>query len=497
MSKYILAVDIGTQSTRASIVRVDGEILHISQVAHEVDTPHPGWAQQNPDQWWDESCGVIKEAVDKSGIERKDIVAIASCGQMHGPVGVDADGKVTTPNVQLWCDKRCQVQCKQLRAAADESELMAISANPINPAWIGLKVKWYQENESESYEKAVSFLTPKDFINFRLTGVLATDYSEASGGFVWDWKKDDYSPAIAETMGLDIKKFPKVYASHDVIGSVTQKASQLTDIPEGIPVVAGGGDFPVAMLGFGLVGEGITADVTGTSNLLATHSEKPLIHPAIQNLRHVVDGWVPFRITDCGGVSMKWYKDLISSATTEDISYDKLIEMAEQIPIGSDRLMFYPYMLGERRPENMSSRGAFFGLNINHNASHFARATMEGVALALGQNAKLFGKLGHNIDRLLCVGGGSKNKLWNQMKADILEVPLEISEEPEAGVKGAAMLAAAGVGLIDDLVKESIKRRQPGKTINPIPENSDKYKKVLKEFERVYDHMLGFWESEG
>ena len=495
MSRYILALDIGTQSTRASIVRVDGHILQIAQIAHQVDTPHPGWAQQNPDMWWDESCDVIKETVEKSGIECKDIIAIASCGHMHGPVGVDIDGNVTSPNVQLWCDKRCQVQCRQLRTAADESRLMEISANPINPAWIGLKVKWSKENEPQSYKKTVSYLTPKDFINFRLTGVMATDYSEASGSFVWDWKKDDYSPAIAETMGLNIEKFPKVYSSHDVIGSVTKKASQLIGIPEGIPVVAGGGDFPVAMLGYGLVGEGITADVTGTSNLLATHSEKPLIHPAIQNLRHVVDGWVPFRITDCGGVSMKWYRDLISSGTSEDISYDKLIEMAEKVPIGSNGLIFYPYMLGERRPENMSARGAFFGLNINHNASHFARATMEGVALALGQNAELFAQLGYQIDRLLCVGGGSKNKLWNSIKADVLAVPLEISEEPEAGIKGSAMLSAAGVGLIDDLVEESIKRHRPGRVIKPVADNSKKYRMILKEFERIYDHMLGFWQN--
>jgi len=497
MSKYILAVDVGTQSTRASIVKVDGQILHISQIKHEVDTPHPGWAQQNPDQWWQESCQVIKEVIEKSGIARKDIASIASCGHMHGPVGVDQHGNVTTPNVQLWCDKRCQKQCKDLRQTSNEAELLAVSANPVNPAWIGLKVKWVKDNEPNSYDKAVSFLTPKDFINFRLTGVMATDYSEASGAFLWDWKKDAYSSEIAKALDVDINKFPEVYASHDVIGSVTKKASELTTIPEGIPVVAGGGDFPVAMLGFGLVGKGITADVTGTSNLLATHSEKPLIHPAIQNLRHVVDGWVPFRITDCGGVSMKWYKDFIGSAMSKEISYDKLIDMAEKTPIGSDGLMFYPYMLGERRHENMSARGAFFGLNINHKSSHFARATMEGVALALGQNAKLFGELGHTIDKLLCVGGGSKNKLWNQIKADILSVPLEVSDEPEAGIKGAAMLGGAGVGLIDNLVEESVKRRKPGQIVRPISQNSNKYKKILKEFERIYEHMLGFWENQG
>ena len=493
-NRYIIALDIGTQSTRAGIVDVQGRICHIAQVKHEVDNPHPGWAQQNPDQWWQETCQAVRDAIRIADIPVGAIAAVASCGQMHGPVGVDQNGRVTTPNVQLWCDKRCQEQCRQVRREHNEAELAAISANYVNPAWIGPKVRWYKDNASDQYDRAVCFLTPKDFINYRLTDVFATDPSEASGGYLWDWKADAYSPRIAQVVGVAMDKFPPVFFSHAVIGTVTAGASEATTIPAGVPVVAGGGDFPVSMLGFGLVGEGITADVTGTSNLLATHSDEPLIHPAIQNLRHVVDGWIPFTITDCGGLSMKWCKDLMTSAAGREMSYEELIEKAAAIPIGSEGLLFYPYMLGERRPENMAARGAFFNLGLNHTAAPMVRAIMEGVALSTWQNAERFRALGHSIDAVLCVGGGTRNALWTQMKADMMGVPLELSQEPEAGIKGAAMLGAAGAGLIDNLVEQALKRRTTDTKVNPIDTHSALYQNVLKEFERMYNHMLGYWQ---
>ena len=247
------------------------------------------------------------------------------------------------------------------------------------------------------------------------------------------------------------------------------------------------------MLGFGVVGEGITADVTGTSTLLACHSAKPLIHPGIQNLRHVVDGWIPFTLLDCGGLSMKWCKDLVSSLQDQEAPYERLIEMAANAPQGSEGLLFYPYMLGERRRENTTARGAFFGITLNHTASHFVRSVMEGVALGIGRDVSLFQSLGLEPSEVFCVGGGSRNDLWNQIKADVLQMPLQLSSEPEAGLKGAALLAAAGVGLIDDLNAEAVRRRLVDKTLTPQPENARAYKSALREYARIYDHMLGFW----
>lgn len=495
MNKSVIALDVGTQSVRAAVVRHDGTIIGISQIKHEVDSPHPGWAQQNPDSWWQNLCEAIRQVLKDTDIPLKSIEAIACCGQMHGPVGLDNAGNVTTPWVQLWCDKRCAAQCETLRTEHDEPSLAKIAGSSVNPAWTGLKVRWIKENERDAYNKSKWFLVPKDFINFRLTGVAAADPSEASGSFLWDCKTNTYSTQLAEAVGVDLDKFAPVKPSHEIIGKVTPDAAKQTGLPVGIPVVAGGGDFPVSMLGFGIAGVGMTADVTGTSTLLASHSSNPLIHPAIQNLRHVVDGWIPFTILDCGGLSMKWCKDMVSSLRDSDIEYDKMIEMASQVCPGSEGLSFYPYMLGERRRENTTAKGAFLGISLNHTGAHFIRSVMEGVAMSMAKDVGLFKNLGLEVSEVFCVGGGTRNELWNQIKADVIQMPLRLSSEPEAGLKGAALLACAGVGLIDDLTAQAVAQRVIDKTVSPKEENARTCAAALAEYNRIYEHMLGFWQK--
>ena len=493
MKKNILALDIGTQSSRAAVISRDGKILGIHQVKHGLESPQPGWAQQNPDSWWEETCRGVGAVLNETGVDPATLVAVSSCGQMHGPVGIDENGATTTPWVQLWCDKRCSEQCEALLGRHDEAELLKRSGNPIAPAWTGIKVRWQKDHEPDAYGRTRWFLVPKDFINFRLTGIPAADPSEASGSFLWDCETEAYSPQLADAVGVDIEKFAPVHPSHGVMGEVTERASGLTGIPAGTPVVTGGGDFPVSMLGFGIVGEGVTADVTGSSTLLAAHTPKPLLDPAIQNLRHVVDGWIPFTILDCGGMSMTWCKDLVSSMRGADVTYDALIETASKAPAGSEGLMFYPYMLGERRRENTASRGGYLGITLNHAAPHFIRSVMEGVALTMGKDIGVFRKQGHEVKRLLSVGGGTRNELWNRIKASITGAPLELSEEPEAGLKGAAILGAAGVGLIGDPARVAVERRSRTRTVVPDGEMMRAYEKVQKEYNRIYEHMLGFW----
>lgn len=491
MSKQnILTIDVGTQSTRAAVVTAAGEILGIAQIPHETDSPQPGWAQQRPAQWWDEVCEAIGQVLRETSTAADTIAAVAACGQMHGPVGIDAGGEITTEWVQLWCDKRCAPQVEAIRAEQDETALMQKAANPLNPAWPGIKIRWEKENNGEAYDRTKCFLVPKDFINYRLTGVAAADPSEASCTYVYDCTTGEYSPALAAAVGVDIAKFAPLHKSHEVIGTVTPQAAGRAGLAAGTPVVCGGGDFPVSMLGFGIVGDDVIADVTGTSSLLAAHSPQPLIDPAIQNCRHAVEGWVPFTILDCGGVSMKWCKELMSSVG-EEKTYDELIELARSAPAASDGLFFFPYMRGERRSENVNSKGGWFGVRLEHTAAHFVRSVMEGVAFAMGRDAGIFRDRGLEVEKILGVGGGTRNELWNEIKAGVLNLPLEISPEPEAGIKGCGLLGAAGVGLIDDPAEEAIRRRMSSRMV--VPMDAQTYAPAQQEFNRIYEHMLGFW----
>ncbi|RJP65027.1 MAG: hypothetical protein C4532_18390 [Candidatus Abyssobacteria bacterium SURF_17] len=494
MNKNVLVVDLGTQSIRAAIITQDGKILGMSQIQQDVNSPRPGWAQQRPDSWWEGVCLAIRNVLADACVPLESIAGVCCCGQMHGPVGVDEHGRVTTEWTQIWCDKRCQEQCDAVLMKRKEADLTAITANPIHSGWVGLKVLWIKENHPDVYGRTRWFLVPKDFISFRLTGVAATDPSEASGTFLLDAATDTYSERMAEILGVDAAKFASIYPSHEVIGTVTESAAAQTGLPAGVPVVAGGGDFIVSMLGLGLAGEGYAADITGTSTLFVVHKERPLIDPNFSNLRHVVDGWLPFIMLDCGGLSMKWYRDVVRPAREANVSYEQLIGLASKIPPGSDGLYFYPYLLGERRRDNTRARGAFVGLTLNHHAGHMARAVMEGVAFAVGRTIRMFRDAGVTIERVCCSGGGTRNSLWNQIKADVYGLPLVLSDEPEGTIKGAALLAASGAGLIDDVAAAARERSVTSAIVEPVPENVVRYREHLAEFEHIYNHMVGFWQ---
>ena len=492
---YILAIDIGTQSIRAAIVDINGNILSVSQESQEVSTPEPGWAQQNPKNWWILTKKVIKKVLKNSKIDINLIKGICTCGQMHGPVGIDETGEITTKWTQIWMDKRSEGICRMLREEFNESELAAdITANPITTGWSGIKIRWIKENQPEIYNKTKWFLVPKDFINFNLTGIVATDPSEASGTYLFDYKMENYSPQMAEILQLDLNKFASIHESYSVIGNVKENISTQLGIPRNIPVIAGGGDFIVSLLGLGLVDESTAVDMTGTSTLFVVHKEKPIINPLVQNLRHVIDGWLPFTILDCGGLSIKWCKDFLESVRSHEFSYDELIKMASEIPIGSEGLTFYPYMLGERRKDNINARGCFYGLNLNHNAAHMARSVMEGIALAVGKDVLNFKKTGVNIERVYCLGGATRNRLLYKIKANTMQLPQILTDQPEASLQGCGLLAAYGLGLIKDFNSFKELKSKNLDIITPNEEFAEKYSFLQQDFIRMYEHLLGYWK---
>jgi xylulokinase len=493
---YILAIDLGTQSIRAALVGKDGKIAGIAQLPHEVKSPHVGWAQQRPDGWWESAACAIRDVVKKTGISPRAVSGIVSCGQMHGPVGLSEEGRVVTEWTQLWCDKRCEGQCDRIRKRPDVNEIAAITGNQPTSGWVAMKVAWIMENEPDVYKKSRWFLVPKDFINFRLTGVAGTDPSEASGTYLWDAERDRYSAEMAQSLGLDLDKFAPVSPAHTIVGGVTTAAAEKTGLRAGTPVVCGGGDFLVSLLGLGMTGKNDAVDITGTSTLFVVRRDKPVIHPFVSNLRDVTGGWASFFMLDSGGMAMKWCRDLLASAGRE-VTYEEMIRMAESVEVGSRGLTFYPYLFGERRKENVHARGAFFGITQEHGAGHFARAVMEGVALAIGMNVEILGGLGIEIERVICAGGGTRNRLLTEIKADVLNLPLLISDEPESTIRGAGLLGAFATGLIGSLDEAARTLNGGAKTVTVTPddENAARYREVQTRFRRIYDRMVGFYED--
>jgi xylulokinase len=491
---HVLAIDLGTQSMRAALMDINGNILDMEQVEHQVHVPHPGWAQQQPRVWWDLTKQVIKTLSHRNKSNFDTVEAISTCGQMHGPVGIDRFGEITTEWTQIWMDKRSETICQAIREQYDETELLKITANPITTGWPGVKVRWIKEHERAVYDKTECFLVPKDFINYKLTGNFATDHSEASGTYLYDAAMEDYSKTMAEILDVSLSKFAPIKNAFESVGHVKPDVARDLGLSTDIPVMAGGGDFIVSLLGLGLIDESTAVDMTGTSTLFVVHKNNPIINSSIQNLKHVISGWVPFAMLDCGGLSMKWCKELLSSNGKGDLSYKEMISLASQIPIGSEGLSFYPYLLGERRKENSLARGAFLGITLNHKAGHFSRSVMEGVTLATGSYANMFKSLGVDLKRVCCVGGATRNKLLYQMKADIMNMPQLLTNQPESSLKGCALLASYGLGYIKDFAGILEDRESNFETINPIQTNVVKYNLLLDDFKKMYNYMMGFWQ---
>ncbi len=492
----ILAIDLGTQSIKCGIVDSEGAIQKLAQSKQEVYTPKPGWAQQQPERWWELTKDTIKILLEGLSEVRNQIQGIGVCGQMHGPVGVNPklENDVTTEWTQIWMDKRCEGICNEVRNKHDELELAKITGNPITTGWPGFKIRWIKENQPDIYRNTKWFLVPKDFINYKLTGIAATDPSEASGTYLYDIESDMYSTKMAEILDLDLGKFAPIQPSYEVIGSIRDQIACELNLPQRIPVITGGADFIVSLLGLGMVGGGNAVDMTGTSTLFVVHKEKPIVNPSVQNLKHVLDGWLPFTILDTGGLSMKWCKDIFNTIK-ENLTYEELIELAKKAPIGSDGLLFYPYLLGERRKENVLAKGCFYGLSLNLTAGSIFRSVMEGVAIALGRDIANFKELGVNIDKIICVGGATKNKLLYKIKADVSQIPQVITDEPEASLRGIGLLTVYGLGLISEINTVFKDNNSVQTIIEPNPVNTSSYEKIQRKFNRMYDHMLGYWSD--
>ena len=487
-----LAIDLGTQSIRAAIVDNSGQVRFLSQISQNVDSPRPGWAQQMPELWWNLTKQVIKQTISqhKKINSINDIEGICVCGQMHGPVGIDQNGQITTKWAQIWMDKRSEDICKIIRTNYDETKLAKISGNPITTGWPGVKVRWIKENQRAIYETTKYFLVPKDFINYKLTGIAATDHSEASGTYLYDINEERYSKKLEDVLDIDLEKFAPIHEAYDIIGTLKKDMVQELGLTYELPVIAGGGDFIVSLLGIGLVDTSTAVDMTGTSTLFVVHKNKPLIDPAIQNLHHVIGGWIPFTILDCGGLAMKWCKDFLNSANKVDLSYEEIIQFAKESQIGSDGLLFYPYLLGERRKENISARGAFYNLTLTHQVKDFCRSIMEGVALAIGKDVIHLNDLGINLKKVYCLGGATRNHLLYQIKANVTNLPQLITNQPESSLSGCGILTAYALGKIENFLQE--KNIKPSQIFYPEDGAVRQYQKIQKEYNRMYDHMLGY-----
>lgn len=491
--KLVLAIDLGTSSARAALFTLGGGVLSSASRALEMHTPRPGWAEQDPDIWWRHTVDCIREVIDRAGASPTQILAVGAGGQMHGAVPLSVDGDVLSHGVQLWNDKRAAAIAEEYGSSANAQFAMRVTANAPISNWLGFKIKWLQLHQPAIYERSWKFVVPKDYLNFRLTGAVGIDYSEASGSYLLDARSLVWSDDLIEWMGLDSGKLPPLHHATDVVGYVTDEAARVTGLSRGTPVVAGGGDMLCTLLAAGLWRSGIAVDITGTSSILSVFTNEPVVGQRLMNLHHVTDGWVPFGIAEAGGGSLKWFKDEFCGEHVDEAArcdvpvYDLLSDLAAEGPAGAEGLLYFPYLMGERTLGSPYARGAFFGLVPGHGIGSAVRAIMEGVTFELKRTLEIVEGAGHDVDVVHHSGGGAHSRLWSQIKADIYQKPVVTFEHTEGGLLGAAALAGAGVGAFDNEVAGIERCLRVSETFTPNPALADRYAHLHGVFKQVHD----------
>lgn len=453
MGKYMLGIDLGTQSIRTHLYDEHATCIATASRPQYVDTPRPDWVTQKASVWWEIIKENIASILAQTNVSPRDIVSIGCCGHMHGPVAAAAGRKTVMDDTQLYSDRRTANLSELLKQRANYRDIYNLTANPPAPSWFGIKIKWLKDNMPEVYEQTDTFLPPKDYINYMLTGEACTDPSEASGSYLMDRATDNWSDTLIENLGICKDKLPTIKKSYEAIGTVCREAAAETGLCEKTLVVCGGGDMLCALFTSGLDKTGNIVDINGTGSIFCYYSKTPILDDRIMNLRHVIDGFVPFGNTDSSGGSLRWLRDNLAKEETRWAKemgmdeYDYLCQKGQETKAGADGLLFMPYMVGERTLGSQHSKGSFVGLSLSTTVGHMVRALMEGVAMEFRRTLDIFYQSGAQIKQVFHVSGGSKGALWNQIKADIYGLPVYTLKVDEGGVLGAALLGGVAAGL--------------------------------------------------
>ena len=502
--KYLIGLDVGTSGAKCIMIDENGKVIASSTQEYPLSTPRPGWAEQDPADWWNGVVAGLKAILAKANVDPKDIAGLSYSGQMHGLVALDANNEVIRPAI-LWCDQRTQKQCDWITEKAGGLEkLLTYTNNRMLTGYTGGKILWLRDEEPDNFAKMKTFVCPKDYIRFLMTGEIMIDVSDASGTGFFDTKNRVWSDELIEIAGLDKAIFPKAVESTTLAGRVTKEVAALTGLPEGLACYAGGGDAVIQAVGSGLVKPGVLGVVIGTSGNVTMGLDHYEDNPNgdLQMFCGNEPGlWLAFGCTLTSGGAYRWYKDELCEAEAVKAKaegrnvFDVMGEIAEQSVPGSNGVVFTPYLTGERCPyPDPNARGAFYGLTLGTKKADITRSVMEGVTYSLKQLVDIFGNFAEN-EKVYASGGGSVSALWRQMQADIFDLPVyTMSAASEGGAYGAVLVAGVGAGVWENL-GEAVKVIKAETETLPNPANQPAYNKTFKVYEKIYHALKPVYDT--
>ena len=449
-----LGLDIGTSGVKAILVNVAGDVEAAAITPLQLSTPQPGWAEQDPEAWWQASVASIRTVLASK--PRATIAAIGISGQMHSSVFLDAHGEVIRPAL-LWCDGRTTAECREItERVGGESKLRDLASNPALEGFTLPKVLWLRNCEPNAFARLATVLLPKDFIRYRLTGILATEPSDASATLMYDTAHLRWSDEILSAVNLPRSLVPDVGGSAEILGRITLEAARLTGLANGTPVVGGGADNACGAAGVGVIAPGEAVTSWGTSGTVLAPTREPRVDPTLRahTFCHVAPGtWYLMGVVLSAGGAFAWYRDqLARDLVNTGEANERLNAEAATIAAGADGVTFLPYLQGERTPHrDASARGAFVGLSLAHSRAHLTRAVFEGVCFALRDSVSILQELGISPKQMLLTGGGAKSAFVRRLQSEVFGLPVCTVNREEGPAYGAALLAAVGAGAFPDL----------------------------------------------
>ena len=428
-----------------------GNVVASASAEHEpFASPRPGWAEQDPRDWW-KACGTaVRKVLRSSHVRSDDIASIGFSGQMHGAVLLDAADDVVRSAI-IWCDQRSEAQSNQLSEMFGRDALIRLTCNPPLTNFTLTKLLWVREVEPRNWERVAHLMLPKDYVRFRLTGDRAIDVADASGTLLLDVANRRWSAEVLRKTSVDERMLPALYESPQVCGRVSDAGAEATGLRVGTPVVAGAGDQAAGAVGMGIARAGAVSATIGTSGVVFAATDRPALDPQgrLHTFCHAIPGrWHVMGVTQAAGLSLRWFRDRLGVLSKDGRDpYDILAEEASAAPAGSEGAFWVPYLMGERTPHlDPNARAALLGLTASHTRGHVIRAVMEGVAFSLKDTFTIFDEMKIPVTSIRLGGGGARSPLWRQIQADVYGREVEIVAAEEGAAYGAAILAGCGAG---------------------------------------------------
>jgi xylulokinase len=483
--KYVIGVDLGTSAVKILLVNQQGDVVNSVSKPYPLIHKKTGYSEQNPQDWVDQTTSGLADLLKDFGGDVRDIEGISFSGQMHGLVLLDENNDVLRPAI-LWNDTRTTAQCQQIYDVVGEKRLLEITKNPALEGFTLPKILWVKQFEPEIFSQAKTFVLPKDYLRFKMTGKLQMEYSDAAGTLLLDISKKEWSTELCGLLDLDPSLCPPLVYSHDEVGTVTADYAAASGLAESTRVFAGGADNACGAIGAGILEDGKTLCSIGTSGVVLSYeaSDDKDFGGKVHYFNHgAPDAFYTMGVTLAAGYSLTWFKETFAP----DESFDEMLAEIGTVPAGSNGLLFTPYLVGERTPHaDAAIRASFIGMDSSHRRKDFARAVLEGITFSLNESIHLFRQNGKEIDTIVSIGGGAQNEDWLQMQADIFNAKIvRLTSEQGPGM-GAAMLAAFGSGWFESLQACADAFLQEDKQFEPNAEAAAAYKKLFAIYQDVY-----------